>query len=284
MQPNESVIEELHRRVGRNVLRFQAIELSLKLMLPYIHPDGAAKGTEAMRKYQVENVDGQTLGPLLKQFRSSISESVELWERGLFELRSARNQLVHDFYYKFDFAQANSVSAALEYLDKQYKESEEWFEILRVQSLVLLLILIETKPAVAAEYGQHREKLLAKLPPSLEFVVPSQPNRTAWGTTRIVKLLRLAEKERTSIDGLTLLSRAGAFIKRRAPDLNVKDYGLRNLKEILITSGLFHVFASNDGTIAYRANDVPVDTNFENAGALSFSLFFGVSSRSRVNG
>jgi hypothetical protein len=215
------VIEELHRRVGRNVLRFQAIELSLKLMLPYIHPDGGAKGAEAMRKYQSENVHGQTLGPLLNQFKSPLTGSVELWERGLSELRSARNQLVHDFYYKFDFVQANSGSAALEYLDKQYEESEEWFEILRVQSLVLLLILIECKPVVAAEYGQHREELLAKLPPTLELVVPSEPSRTAWGTTRIVKLLRLAEKEMSSIEGLTLLSRAGAFIKRRAPDLNV---------------------------------------------------------------
>lgn len=237
------MVDELHRRIGRNLLRFQAIELSLKLMLPYMHPDGGAKGAGAMREYQVKNVDGKSLGLLVEQFRSSVSGTPELWERGLAELLAARNDLVHHFYHKFDFVQPNSVHEALEYLDRQYKESEEWSEILRIQSLVLLLVLIETKPAVAADYGQHREKLLAQLPRSLEFVVPLAPNRTAWTTTRVVKLLRLAEQNTQPIDGMTLLSRAGEFIRSRAPDLSVRDYGLRNLKEILTTSGLFHVAA-----------------------------------------
>lgn len=34
-------INELHRRIGRNVLRFQKIELALKLMLPYVHPEAS---------------------------------------------------------------------------------------------------------------------------------------------------------------------------------------------------------------------------------------------------
>lgn len=217
-------------------------------------------------------------GLLVEQFRSSISGTPELWERGLAELLAARNDLVHHFYYRFDFIAPNCIDEALEYLDRQYKEAEEWWEILRVQSLVLLLTLIEAKPTVAAEYGRHREKLLAQLPPYLELVVPSAPNRTAWATTRVAKLLRLAERHTSPVDGMTFLSRAGEFIKNQAPDLCVRDYGLRNLKEILVTTGLFHVTVSQTGTVAYRGNDVPVDSTLDGPAALTFSIFLGGSS------
>ncbi len=65
--------------------------------------------------------------------------------------------------------------------------------------------------------------------------------RTLWATTRIVKLLRLAEQHTQTVDGMMLLSRAGQFIKGQAPDLSANEYGLKTLKEILIASGLFHV-------------------------------------------
>ena len=31
-------ISEMHRRIGRNLLRFQQIEHDLKFLMPYIHP------------------------------------------------------------------------------------------------------------------------------------------------------------------------------------------------------------------------------------------------------
>jgi hypothetical protein len=277
MKPVGSPMDELHRRIGRNLLRFQEIELSIKLMLPYIHADGSAKGAEAMREYQTKNVDGRSLGLLVEQFKSAISGTPELWESGLAALLEARNELVHHFYHQFDFVQPDGVNNALEYLDHQYGQAEEWWRILQVQSLVLLLMLIETKPALAAEYGQHREKLLAQLPPWVEFVVPSAPDRTAWATTRIVKLLRLAEQHTQQVNGMTLLSRAGNFIKSRSPDLTVKAYGLKTLKEILIVSGLFYIEISEGGTVLYRGNELPVDLTMDGPGALSFSAFFGGS-------
>jgi hypothetical protein len=270
-------IDELHRRIGRNLLRFQGIELSLRMMLPYLHPDGGAKGAEAARAYQDKYIDGKSLGLLIEQFKSATTGTMELWESGLAALVDARNDLVHHFYHRFDFVQPNSVDQALVYLDGQYKQAEEWWHILHVQSLVFLLVLIETKPALAAEYGQHREKLLAQLPPYVEFVVPSDPGRTAWATTRIVKLLRLAEQQTQQVNGMTLLSRAGNFIKRQSPDVTVQAYGLRTLKEVLTVSGLFHVEVSEGGTVSYRGNGMPVDLTIDGTGALSFSVFFGGS-------
>jgi hypothetical protein len=272
----ESMIDDLHRRIGRNLLRFQAIEQGLRLTLPYVHPDGGAKGADAMREYREQFVSAKPLGLLIEQFRASIAGTPELWQHGLARLLAARNELVHQFYSRFDFLSPDSVLEALEYLDRQYKEAEEWAEIFRVQSLVLLLILIETKPALAAEYGSYREKLLDQLPPSLEIVVPMAPNRTLWATTRIVKVLRLAEQHTQTVDGMTLLSRAGQFIKGQAPDLSAKLYGLKTLKEILIASGLFHVTVAEDATtVMYKSNGEAVGSLPDGPDALSFSIFLG---------
>jgi len=93
-EQRSQVTDELQRRIGRNLLRFQAIELSLKLMLPYVHPDGGAKGADAMRAYQSKNVTGKSLGLLVEEFKSSISGTPELWEGGLAALLTARNDLV----------------------------------------------------------------------------------------------------------------------------------------------------------------------------------------------
>jgi hypothetical protein len=35
------IVGESHRKLGRNLLRFQEIEFSLKCIMPYVHPDGA---------------------------------------------------------------------------------------------------------------------------------------------------------------------------------------------------------------------------------------------------
>lgn len=271
-EEKESMIDGLHRRIGRNLLRFQAIEQCLRWILPYVHPDGGAKGSDALRDYR-KQFDSATLGILIGQYKSSIEGTPQSWEPGLQKVRAARNELVHQFYSRFDFLSPNGVPEAIEYLDRQYEEAREWAEILRVQSLLLLLILIDNDPAMAAEYSQYREQLVNQLPASLEIVVPRAPDRTLWATTRIVKLLRLAEQRTKPVDGMTLLSRAGKLIKGYAPDLSAKDYGLRTLKEVLVTSGLFHVtVAESTGAIMYRSNGEAVGPLPDGPEALSFSL------------
>jgi len=229
-----------------------------------------------MHKYREQHVSAKPLGLLIGQFKASIAGTPELWQHGLATLLAARNELVHQFYSRFDFLSPNSVPEALEYLDRQYKEAEEWAEILRVQSLVLLLILIETKPKLAAEHGSYRERLLEQLPASVEIVVPTAPNLTLWATTLIVKLLKLAEQRTQTVDGMTPLPRAEQFIKGHAPDLSTKEYGLNTLKEILIASGLFQVTVAEDATtVMYRSNGEAVAPLPEGTDALSFSVFLG---------
>jgi hypothetical protein len=58
----------------------------------------------------------------------------------------------------------------------------------------------------------------------------------------------LAEKETQAVDGMTLLSRAGAFIREYAPHLTPKRYGLRSLKQVLEACDLFDVKKRPNGS------------------------------------
>lgn len=169
----QSTIDEVHRRIGRNLLRFQGIEQSLRFLLPYCHPEGGAKGADAMREYREQHVSGKSLGLLIAQFKASITCTPDHLDSGLARVLASRNELAHEFYVKFDFTSPNAVTDALEYLDQQYQDAEEWAEIFRTQSLILLRILVETEPAIAAEFGASREKILELLPRSLEMVSPA---------------------------------------------------------------------------------------------------------------
>jgi hypothetical protein len=263
----KETIDEIHRRIGRNLVRYQGIEECLRFILPYVHPDASAKGAYAMRNYQQRNVASKSLSPLIQQFRTAVAEMPESWDDTLQQLQKARNELVHAIHRnpQFDLLSPSGASDLLAYLDEEYQRAEEWSRIFRVQSLVLLLILMESQPSVAAEFGAHREQLIAQLPKSVEVVDVANPSQTAWASTRIVTLLRVAEVHTETVDGMTLLSRAGRFIVEREPAMNLKStYGLKTLKEILLISGLFDVMV--DGNIVrYRSKrelrDSPLNDN-----------------------
>lgn len=274
--PSGTKVDELHRRVGRNLLRFQEIEQSLRGMLPYIHPDGSKHGVDAMQAYQRAKLDGTPLGILIGQFKESLDGIPEFWESGLDRLLKERNDLVHHFHKnsRFDLLLPSGLDEALVYLDEQYHNTAEWAGIIRTHSLIVLLLLMEANPKLAAEFGHLREQLIAQLPPSLEVINQSEPAKTSWATTRIVKLLKIAEANTESVDGMTLLSRAGRFIKSQSPDTTAKEYGLKTLREILEVSGLFEVVvAADQSTVMYRSvdRDGGGQTKFEPSG-LNFSL------------
>ena len=264
---NTQIIDEVHRRIGRNLLRYQGIEVCLRLLLPYIHPDASAKGADAMRSYQQQNVASKSLSPLVQQFRAAVAGLPEPSSDTLQQLQKARNELVHEIHSnpRFDLLSTSGASDLLAYLDEQYSQAEEWAEIFRVQSLVLLLILIESQSSIAAEFGAHRDELIAQLPTSVEVIDRANPTQSAWASTRVVTLLRMAELHAEPIDGMTLLSQAGRFIDERESTLDLKDiYGLKTLKEILLISGLFDVKVDGD-TVWYRSKrelrDSPLNEN-----------------------
>ncbi len=161
-------IDEIHRRVGRNVLLFQRVEQGLRSMLPYLHPDGSKKGLDAMRKYRDKTSD-KSLGVLIGHYTESLDGDRELIAAELKALVDSRNDLMHYFFRneRFNLLAPDGAAAALKYLDEQYAHAQEWAEIFRVLSLATVLALMESDPKVGAEFEQYRDKLIAQLPDSL---------------------------------------------------------------------------------------------------------------------
>lgn len=145
---------------------FQRIEQNFRLILPYIHPEGHRKGADAMRTYQRTRVDNRTLGQLAEDFKESVSGSKELIDLTLSDLVAARNDLVHHFYRneRFSFLDEDGLKDALGYLDEQQRSVRVWDEISSAHAVAVLTILIDQSSDLAAEFGQHRDRLVALWP------------------------------------------------------------------------------------------------------------------------
>lgn len=272
----DSIVDEIHRRIGRNLLRFQEMEVALKIILPYAHPEAAPKGVDAMREYRKEHIDLKSLGHLFKQFNQATTVPTGFFVQSSEFIVDARNNLVHHFAKLpgVDLLQEDGRSQVLDWLDLQFTESDEWYQFLRMQSLLVLVGLIESNPYAAAQFGMHYEKLLAHLPPGLEYIDKRDPTRTTWATSRIVRLLQLAELHTGKRDGYALLARAGKFIKEQSAQTSPEEYGLRTLKEVLKVSGMFEV-ATDDGgsTVGYRSIvDLPADLSMEGGQEAKWTL------------
>ena len=84
--------------VGRSVARYQRIERALKLLLPHLAEQGAAR-TEGVPNWREFLDSKHTLGPLMEQFkgrlRSDRPEDVHSYLESVVE---ERNDLVHHFF------------------------------------------------------------------------------------------------------------------------------------------------------------------------------------------
>lgn len=264
-EEHRRLINEALRRVGRNVLAFQEIESRLKFLLPYMHPDGSAKGENSRLEYRV-SVQARTLGHLTTKFL----ESVE-WDAGdakdttkwLDWLVESRNQLVHHLLEIPGTSLFTTVGcrALIRHLDAQYRASQTFDRSLSLMALGLITGMRESSgpdgfdPELEQLYWKFREATL----PGAEFVNLTNPADTEWRTTRIVRLLQSAEADTPRADGMTSLARAGELIKRADPTLKPKDYGLKSWLEVLKASELFEVIEtphkSGKGvTILYRTS------------------------------
>ena len=256
------LVAELQRRLGRNLLRFQEIELQLKFMMPYIHPDARANGIDSFKAMR-EDLGGRPLGAVIEKFRESIeTNEPDLLARELSRALDARNQMVHHFFELpgVDFMTTDGVRAAIRYLDEQFHSVQPLYESVRSQFAAVLLAIQAYPGPDDLDLAEHRGTLLELVGAGTEIVNVADPTKTVWETTRIVQLLRLAERETEPFDGMTSLARAGAFIRQKAPELSPKTYGLKRLTDVLLASGQFDVdMRANDDkgsvTVLYRSLD-----------------------------
>lgn len=242
-------IAGMHRRIGRNLLRFQEIEHGLKLMMPYIHPEAHKDGLDGFKRLRAEAASG-TLGGLATLFKGAVTpDPPDIIEQRLRQLVDARNDLVHNFLRlpQFDWLSPDSIDAANEYLDKQFAESEFIHRLIRETAVATLREILASPAYTGADLAESRERLETIIPADVEIVSRTDPARTHWPTTRIVRLLKQAEEQFKSADGMTHLSNAGSFIRKHAPDFEPKFYGVMRLVDVLMASKLFHIDAQPFG-------------------------------------
>jgi hypothetical protein len=165
------LIDELHRKIGRNLLRFQQIEVGLKLILPYIHPDGSAHGIEGLLKFQ-ELVATKTLGMLVTEF----GHSIDVTPGNIFEqLRmnvAARNQLVHHFFELpgVTLSSSSGIRNAIDYVDAQFQEADYFLHLVQSITVALLTVLLHTSSEDNAEFKRLYQEIIQVLPLKVDFI------------------------------------------------------------------------------------------------------------------
>jgi len=259
MKPDTSkLFDELNKKIGRNLLRYQYIELFLKQIIPYVHSENKTHSyvsdeffdIESLRKYQ-DYVQSQTFGNLILEFKKFNEIPDGFFDQALEKTKDERNRLVHNFLEIPEveyLSTQNGLIFSIKYLDDKFNEAYELYEFLRCHSLMLLIAKLESAAEDNMEAKAQFDQIMNLVPDYVEIICPDNPARTEWSTTRIVKLLQRAESETLETQGMTLLSRAGMLIKDAAPDLSPKDYGFKSLKEIVLASGLFEILVQKNET------------------------------------
>ncbi|PSB04271.1 hypothetical protein [Merismopedia glauca] len=261
MDKNDSdLIDEVLKKIGKNILIFQQIEKGLKILIPFIHPNAGAKGMDSLRKYR-EGVKSQTLGNLIKSFLDCVDYDPEYFAEGLKNIVANRNQLVHGLG---EFKNLNLLDTQegcrkyISYLDSQHQEAVEFYKDIKLYVGVLLYFLQENYAESNRDFNLLYERVKSILPSDVEYINLSNPSDTIWKNTKIVELLRLAEIHTVKINNMTSLNLAEQFIKNQAPECTPKKYGIKTLKGVLKASGLFEIIETKKNekgsiSILYRS-------------------------------
>lgn len=233
---------EIHRRVGRNLLLFQGLEVSLKLALPYLVVNGEERSVEQIRRMN-EEMRRWTLGQLMEQYSRSITVSEDFWVLTPAEVVDARNELVHQFFHidAIDHMAPDAYEQAVRYLDRQFEAVQEMNTIVSMTGLEVLKEILRMKPDRTAEEASLLAMADRATVPGVELIDNSYGASIGWEQTRIVRLLRRAEAETQPVDGYTSLSSAGALLRREDPFAHPRMYGFKRLSEVLEACGLFEV-------------------------------------------
>ena len=246
-------VDEVLRRIGRNLLLFQHIEHLLKHLMSNSRIEGTLSSAQAMHEERRAKIHKQTLGQLAGQFVDDVLADAgeregpeginEAWfsfgftiqadsafvEQHTAEMKAvvdARNDLIHHFLPRWSPALEESTRAALTYLDEQ-----------RAQALPMRDRLQDFARSLEEAAKAHAE-----------FMSSPEGNRQLelhWlRHSRLVLLLGELATRTNRSDGWMVLATAGHILKAREPEAVenlVERYGHRTLKKVLEATELFDI-------------------------------------------
>jgi hypothetical protein len=247
-------LNEVFRRVGRNLLLLQQIELLLKALLSGSGFAGYASEIRAKAAQRAEEISRKTLGQLAQQYHDELlgqgdappsapEDPREPWfsmriqfkfdqavvERDravLLALVAERNELAHTFLSRWDLSSTADLEAANNVLDEQ-----------RARALPVL----EHVKALLEQLQVHRQGIGESL---LRGDLRRELKLAFLQGSRIVQLLGEIAATAARPDGWTDLARAGQLMTDVAPDemASIKArYGVSSLKKLLVASEMFEV-------------------------------------------
>ena len=179
----EKSINEVHRKIGRNLLALQKFELNLKYFI--FHSRLYSSESEDQRLKRKNDVGkkmmGQLIDPFIENVLSSdpidegddasiekakfsfkfqvdmIDESNEETQEKLSEIVSERNELVHNLLQSYNLHSITGCAAAQEHLDKQFTTIS--VELSSLQQLVKNFQYLRTEILEMMESGELWRKL-----------------------------------------------------------------------------------------------------------------------------
>ncbi len=245
-EPLETAKNEVHRKIGRNMLKFQYMELMLKFLIANGQFSGTIETLSENLERQNASVSKKTMGKLVGDFLETTHTKQEKPEdigdidsihlsfnfrvdcdqvyydkrkEKLAEIVSQRNELVHHLLLKFNLESIENCTEIERYLDEQHDQLLP--EINHLKSLI--------------ENLQRTKKELFEYVASEEYWAEIRLSELRQ-TRLIIWLGHIAEQGARS-DGWTYLNIAGQVLQTQQPeevDLFKKQYGYKSLKEIIL--------------------------------------------------
>ena len=246
----KSVKDEVHRKIGRNMLMFQHMEQMLKYLIAHGHIHGDVYTLEKNLKRRKSNVRKKTMGQLVTDFmenthgemveseapdESKVHLSIQIKvdcdevyydkrKKELAVIVAERNNLIHHLLPRFSLTSIESCCEIETYLDDQHEKLTKEIE--------------HTKSTLKA-FDQLRKKVAGYLKSNawLDETKLSELRQTRL----IVWLGQIAEKAARN-DGWTYLATAGQILQTHQPEEVAnfkKQYGYKSLKEIILAPQLF---------------------------------------------
>lgn len=263
-------VDEVLRRIGRNLLLFQQIEHILKHLMSSARFEGTIALAQANHEERRAKIHKQTLGQLVGQFADDVladagerdapenlseayvsfrftiqtdSAFVEQHKAEMKAVVDARNDLIHHFLPRWAPASEQSTREALTYLDDQRARAVPMRD--RLQGFAKAL---QDAAAAHADFIASPEGIRQF---ELQWLRHS----------RLVLLLGELVTRTNRVDGWMSLATAGQIVGREEPDelMHMTErYGRRTLKKLLEAAEVFDIKekpTSRGGTrTIYRIN------------------------------
>ena len=229
MHPIKSNLQPaVEQRIGRNLLRYQLVELRLKSLLPLRKIDFSNTGIEDF-KSRSSRMQTQTLGTLIGGYLDGVdTEKSADRERRIEEFVRARNWLTHHLLSTHGALQTDAdCTACIERLDRDYADAEIVAAEVAMATRIMFKMVrafVEGWENAGADLSEGTALMAAmerhlgdETPIEVSVVMPPDSVENILSA-----VMRRLHRERHDAGGWTHFSAAGEVARRESPGLPKK--------------------------------------------------------------